>query len=194
MECVACTACIDACDEIMDNVGSPRGLIRYASESEIAVGARARRLQAKSIAYGAIVAVLIAGFSVAVAMREPLDVKFIRAIESPYTVHTLQDGAKQVSNHYRVKLKNQSFDTYEVSLALGERAAADGVEIVAPTYPLTMEGGAAVENHVFFKFPARLTHGTGDYFATLQLRGTSERGTETMTDRVVLVGPFSTKE
>lgn len=35
MECVNCTACIDECDTIMDNVGLPRGLIRYASEEEI---------------------------------------------------------------------------------------------------------------------------------------------------------------
>ena len=35
MECVNCTACIDECDVIMDNIGLPRGLIRYASEEEI---------------------------------------------------------------------------------------------------------------------------------------------------------------
>ncbi|MDX1440570.1 MAG: cytochrome c oxidase accessory protein CcoG, partial [Rubricoccaceae bacterium] len=33
MECVACTQCIDACDDIMDKVGKPRGLIRYTSEN-----------------------------------------------------------------------------------------------------------------------------------------------------------------
>ncbi len=31
MECVHCTACMDACDNVMDKIGSPRGLIRYAS-------------------------------------------------------------------------------------------------------------------------------------------------------------------
>ena len=36
LECVNCTACIDACDEIMDHVGKPKGLIRYASENNIA--------------------------------------------------------------------------------------------------------------------------------------------------------------
>ncbi|MBP8067359.1 MAG: cytochrome c oxidase accessory protein CcoG, partial [Pedobacter sp.] len=38
MECVACTACIDACDHIMDKLDKPRGLIRYASENTIANG------------------------------------------------------------------------------------------------------------------------------------------------------------
>ena len=35
MECVNCTACIDECDAIMEGVGLPKGLIRYASEDEI---------------------------------------------------------------------------------------------------------------------------------------------------------------
>lgn len=36
LECVNCTACIDECDNIMESVGLPKGLIRYASEDEIA--------------------------------------------------------------------------------------------------------------------------------------------------------------
>ncbi len=35
LECVNCTACIDECDTVMVKVGLPKGLIRYASESEI---------------------------------------------------------------------------------------------------------------------------------------------------------------
>ncbi len=35
LECVNCTACIDECDVIMESVGLPKGLIRYASEDEI---------------------------------------------------------------------------------------------------------------------------------------------------------------
>ena len=40
MECTNCTACIDACDDIMDKVGSPRGLIRYDSMTGIESGKR----------------------------------------------------------------------------------------------------------------------------------------------------------
>src|SRR5690606_36832372 len=35
LECINCTAYMDACDSIMDAVGLPRGLIRYASEENI---------------------------------------------------------------------------------------------------------------------------------------------------------------
>ena len=42
MECVGCTACIDACNKMMDAVGRPQGLIRYASENGIADGKKLR--------------------------------------------------------------------------------------------------------------------------------------------------------
>ncbi|WP_158981043.1 MULTISPECIES: cytochrome c oxidase accessory protein CcoG [unclassified Flavobacterium] len=35
LECINCTACIDECNTIMNSVGLPEGLIRYASEEEI---------------------------------------------------------------------------------------------------------------------------------------------------------------
>src|SRR5690606_35046084 len=42
LECVNCTACIDACDDIMDKIEKPRGLIRFASENQIAKKAKFR--------------------------------------------------------------------------------------------------------------------------------------------------------
>lgn len=35
LECINCTACIDECNTMMDSVGLPQGLIRFASEDEI---------------------------------------------------------------------------------------------------------------------------------------------------------------
>ncbi|WP_299898388.1 cytochrome c oxidase accessory protein CcoG [uncultured Aquimarina sp.] len=40
LECVNCTACIDACDHMMESVNLPKGLIRYASEENIAKKAK----------------------------------------------------------------------------------------------------------------------------------------------------------
>jgi cytochrome c oxidase accessory protein FixG len=34
-ECIGCAACIDGCDQVMDKMGYPRGLIRYASENAL---------------------------------------------------------------------------------------------------------------------------------------------------------------
>jgi polyferredoxin len=40
LECIGCTACIDACDDIMIKVGRPKGLIRYDSFNGFAGKAR----------------------------------------------------------------------------------------------------------------------------------------------------------
>ncbi len=34
-ECIGCAACIDGCDQVMDKMGYPKGLIRYASENAL---------------------------------------------------------------------------------------------------------------------------------------------------------------
>jgi len=38
LECINCTACIDACDAVMEKIEKPKGLIRYASENDIEKG------------------------------------------------------------------------------------------------------------------------------------------------------------
>ena len=35
-ECIGCAACIDICDQVMDKVGLPRGLVRYSTENAMA--------------------------------------------------------------------------------------------------------------------------------------------------------------
>jgi cytochrome c oxidase accessory protein FixG len=35
-QCINCGLCIDACDQVMDRIGAPLGLIRFASEHELA--------------------------------------------------------------------------------------------------------------------------------------------------------------
>ena len=37
-ECIGCAACIDGCNQVMDRMGYPRGLIRYTTENAIAAG------------------------------------------------------------------------------------------------------------------------------------------------------------
>lgn len=190
MECVACTACIDACDEIMLKVGKPRGLIRYSSEEEM-TGGRSRMVRPASVLYGIALAVLVIGFSISVASRQVIDAKFIRAIETPYTTNTLDDGSIQVINHYRLALQNDGFDPCTVSLEISG-PDEDTVELVAPTFPLELEGGQRVRNHVFFRFPEELVEKTGRHEIVVRVTAVSSTGhrDETVRERVSLVGPY----
>lgn len=61
LECINCTACIDECDSIMEKVGLPKGLIRYASEDEI-VKKEPFKLTARMKGYISVLAILIGVF------------------------------------------------------------------------------------------------------------------------------------
>lgn len=50
-ECIACAACIDACDGVMDAIHKPRGLIRYTTASRDA-GRTLKLLRPRTIGYG----------------------------------------------------------------------------------------------------------------------------------------------
>ena len=154
-------------------------------------GKRRNYFRLRTAIYGVILIVMIAGLSVAVSSRNIVDIKFIRAIDTPYTKTTLADGSVQIINHYRVNLKNQGFDVQNVSLSVDAAAAAAGVELVAPTYPLDVEGGGIVKNSIFVKFPSELTRGSGKYAATIIITVTGETGETTLTDEISLIGPFS---
>src|SRR5690606_30980084 len=77
MECVGCTACIDACDEVMDKVGLPQGLIRYASENQIA-NQTPFRFTGKVKAYSILLIILVAAMGVMIATRRPVDTYITR--------------------------------------------------------------------------------------------------------------------
>ena len=62
LECVNCTACIDECDHIMEKVGFPKGLIRFASEENIEKKTPFQftvRMKGYSAVLGILIAVLI---------------------------------------------------------------------------------------------------------------------------------------
>lgn len=185
MECIACTACIDACDEVMVKVNKPKGLIRYASLNSLA-GEPFRLLKPRSIIYCLILLVIAGGFVYAVSQRSPLDVQFIRAVDSPYTVQTMDDGSKVVTNHFVLRLKNHQFEGQTVSISVPR----EGIRVIAPTLPLTLEAGKAGSAHVFFNFGGLSPSEKGRRPVTIEVTAETSKGTTTYTTEVPLVGPM----
>tara|TARA_B100000519_G_scaffold154484_1_gene135686 strand:- start:766 stop:1458 length:693 start_codon:yes stop_codon:yes gene_type:complete len=101
MECIGCAACIDACDSIMDKMGYDRGLVRYASERELA-GGLTRVLRPRLIGYFLLLVSTIALFSWGVASRPlvTLDVERDRGM-----YRFTADG--QIENSYLLKVRNK---------------------------------------------------------------------------------------
>ena len=83
-ECIGCAACVDVCDGVMDKMGYPRGLIRYATQNGLAQRWTPRRdagaasLRPRVLVYGAVLLAIGAGFVASLALRAPFRVDVVR--------------------------------------------------------------------------------------------------------------------
>lgn len=113
LECVNCTACIDACDHIMESVKRPLGLIRFDSEKGIAEKKKLT-ITNRMKAYSAVLLILI-GVEVALLVtRSDYDATVLRAKGMLYQ----ERPNEQVSNLYTIKLVNKTRNSFPVELRL----------------------------------------------------------------------------
>lgn len=102
LECVNCTACIDACDEVMVKVGLPPGLIRYATEDEIEKEQKFN-FTGRMKAYSVVLLLLLGFLGYLLQARGDLEAKFIKPAGTSYF---LKDN--RISNLYNYTLLNKT--------------------------------------------------------------------------------------
>jgi len=129
MECIACTQCIDACDQVMAKVGKPAGLIRYSSQSEME-GKPRRWLRPRVLAYP--VALLAIGglFLTLLLNKADTDITVMRALGNPFNV--LADG--NVTNSIKLKITNR-----------GERAVQYRVNLPVDSHGKLLAGNPVMD-------------------------------------------------
>jgi len=113
LECVNCTACIDACDEVMDKVGFDQGLIRYASEDNIEKGEKfafTNRLKF----YSTILLILIALLTSLLFVRNDVDATIVRLPGKMY--YNEGDNIKNVYTFKLVNKTNNEFSDIDLKL------------------------------------------------------------------------------
>jgi cytochrome c oxidase accessory protein FixG len=113
MECVNCTACIDACDDVMTRIGRPRGLIRFASLNGIEKG-ESLRVTPRIIGYCVILGVLSAALLTLLLTRSEVDTTLLRAPGALFE----QTAEGKISNLYLLKLTNKTHYEKPVELRL----------------------------------------------------------------------------
>jgi cytochrome c oxidase accessory protein FixG len=111
-ECIACGACIDACDEVMDKMGYPRGLVRYSTQNAIE-GKPARVLRPRIVVYAAILLLLASGFAWSLTQRVPLILDVLRDRNALY-----RDTASGVENAYTLKVMNKDAHQHRYEIAV----------------------------------------------------------------------------
>jgi cytochrome c oxidase accessory protein FixG len=131
MECVGCTACIDACNKIMEGIGKPKGLVRYASENMIASGEKLH-YTARMKFYTLLLFVLAGLLSALLLTRKDIDGTVIRAAGILYQ----ERGQDSISNLYNIKVINKTIQDIPVTLKLenapGQIIEAEGRPILLP--------------------------------------------------------------
>ncbi len=101
-ECIACGACIDACDEVMDKIGYPRGLIRYSTQNAID-GKRTRVLRPRVILYGLLLGGVFAAWTWGVTHRTAL---IVEAMRDRNALYREVDGG-DIENGYTLRVVNK---------------------------------------------------------------------------------------
>ena len=101
MECVGCTACIDACDDVMTRLHRPRGLIRYDSKNAFA-GRVTRWLRPRTLLYGVLLFIGASVATWALSTVRPANFGVTRITGAPYLV-----DAGFVRNQFFVRVVNK---------------------------------------------------------------------------------------
>ena len=123
-ECIGCAACVDVCDGVMDKMGYPPGLIRYDTENGLAqqlpgqdqgwIQALRHVLRPRVLVYSAILGLIVLGFGISLAMRQPFRVDVVR--DRAVMARQAQDG--EVENVYRLQLMNATEKPQRLALGV----------------------------------------------------------------------------
>lgn len=145
LECVNCAACIDACNEVMERVNFPKGLIRYASFNGVKSGEKLK-ITPRIVGYSALLLALVGLLSFLLLTRSAIEATILRTPGVLY--QEVEEG--KIQNLYNLKVANKSFDRLSVHLKLleppGEILLVGGEQLSVP------EDGLA-ESVFFVKLP-----------------------------------------
>ena len=118
LECVNCTACMDACDDVMQRIQRPRGLIRLTSHTAVSGGSpvrgRFRWLTPRIAAYATVWIVLVSSVSVLIAARTDLDILILRQAGTLFGT----EGNGEIVNLYTMQVFNRTAITRTIDVVV----------------------------------------------------------------------------
>jgi len=128
-ECIGCAACVDVCDGVMDKMGYPKGLVRYATQNSMAQqwGPRqmwARVLRPRVLVYTAVLVLISAGLLTSLILRSPFRVDVVR--DRGTLARLVDDG--RLENGYRLQIMNatERVQKYRIQVTGAEGALVVG--------------------------------------------------------------------
>jgi len=152
-ECIGCAACVDGCDQVMDKMRYPRGLIRYTTENALARGydtkAMWRRVfRPRTLIYAAVLLAIIGVAAGSLAMRNPLKVDVIR--DRGALAREAAPGV--IENVYRLQLMNTDEQPRQLTI---RAEGLPGLKVAGIEQPVAI--GAAETRLVAVRLQAALS-------------------------------------
>lgn len=189
MECIACTACIDACADIMTKLKRPTGLIRYDSQVNMAQvnvsGGRRKFWRPRVIVYLAALLVASSALATFILTMKPVDIVILRAKDTPYTV----DREGVVLNHFKVDVSNQSGTAQKISFPVNQPS---DLQIISAQNGIVIESEKYQRLDLFVRFPKKVLS-SGKFMTEILITHKNLLTQETVITKkeMTLVGPFN---
>lgn len=135
LECVNCTACMDACDDVMTKIHKPKGLIRYSSFTAIQEGTQ-KLFTGRVAAYSVVLTALISLLTYFVFTRADIETTILKV---PGTLYTKTDDG-QITNLYSIEFVNKTFDDINLEVKVESPPQATFMKIGDPAIRVPKEG------------------------------------------------------
>jgi cytochrome c oxidase accessory protein FixG len=182
LECVNCTACIDACDEVMVKVNKPKGLIRYASYNSIQNG-MSKLITPRVIGYSLVLLVLVGLFGFSLMTRSDVKTNIFKV---PGTLYQKSDDG-YITNLYNVEFVNKTFEDVPIEIKVESPSSASLVK--ADGSPVTAPAGGMLKTIYFIRIPAdQITEAR-----TVVLLGVYSHGKLMETLKIKFIAPVAIK-
>jgi cytochrome c oxidase accessory protein FixG len=146
--CIMCALCIDACDEVMEKIGRPTGLIRYESYESLETNKKPLPLykRPRVWVYSVIMSLALAGIAYGLTSLAPLEIKVIHDRQPLYVLQS--DGS--IQNKYTIKILNKMTSDIPVTLSV---EGVDGLVLVDADQVTTARHGKVTPRMVFLRVP-----------------------------------------
>jgi len=159
MECIACGLCVDACNNVMDKIERPRGLIRYDTESHMKAEVKGgiekfRLIRPRTIYYMGVLVAVVAVMLYALVSRAPWEIHVLHD-RNPLFV-ALSDG--EFRNGYTIKILNKTHEDKQFSLDVqGLEGAVIDVKAAGAVVSqnLFVKADSVAQYHIFVKAPSK---------------------------------------
>ena len=181
-ECIGCAACIDACDQVMEKMDYPKGLIRYTTENALENPGwkwTEHIVRPRVVIYTALMVVLTVAMAVSLALRDPLRMDVMR----DRLVRETDNGLESV---YQLVLINADEKPHSVGLTVD---GIEGARLVSDApQPIVLTPAATQRFTVRVIVPSKVKVAPGSHHIQFKAQAVDDTKIH-RTEKAVLIAP-----